>query len=134
MAFVSQDVPDLCTDRRVVAPIAPLAARAFASSGGFERFEGFAADEGTSPDGGEEQQHIRRQVGQFAVARLIQPPAPADLSLVDGAFGIVLGQLLAGGFEFVNLATCARLMPIDASRIKKQWTRELQRVLRLGRV
>src|SRR6266516_2227215 len=65
MAFVSQDVPDLCTDRRVVAPIAPLAARAFASSGGFEGFEGFAADEGTSPDGSEEQQHIRSQTNHF---------------------------------------------------------------------
>jgi len=62
MAFVAQNVPDVCTDRRVVAPVAPLAAHALASSGGFKRLEGFATDEGTAPDGGEQQQDIRGQV------------------------------------------------------------------------
>jgi len=36
VAFVPQDVPDLCADGRVVAPVAPLAAHAFAPPGGFE--------------------------------------------------------------------------------------------------
>src|SRR5690349_3993932 len=98
MAFVSQDVPDICADCGGVAPVAPLAARTFASSRGFEGFEGFATDEGASPDSGKEQQHIGRQMGQFAVASLIQPPALLDLSLVDASFGIVLGQLLPSGF------------------------------------
>ncbi len=62
MAFVSENVPDVCADRRSVAPVAPLAAHPFTSPGGFERFEGFATDKGAAPNGGEQQQDISSQM------------------------------------------------------------------------
>src|SRR5258707_5315144 len=134
MTFVAHNVPDLGADRGGVSPIPPFAAHAFPSPNRFEGFEGFATDESTSPHGGEQQQHIRRQMGQFAVASLIQPPAPADFLLVDGSLRVILGQLLACGFEFVNLATRARLMPIDASRIQKERAGDLHWLVWLARV
>src|SRR6266849_11044461 len=107
MAFVSQNVPDVCSDRRVVAPVAPLAANAFAPPGGFERVERFATDEGTAPDRGKQQQDIGGQMRQFLVAGLIQSPTARDFLLVASPVGITLGQLRACGLQVVNLATGA---------------------------
>src|SRR6266851_8910254 len=117
MAFVAHNVPDVCSDGGGVAPVAPLAANAFAPPGGFERVERFATDEGTAPDRGEQQQDIGGQMRQFLVAGLIQSPTARDFLIVESPVGIIGSQILAGGFEFVNLATRARLMPIHASGI-----------------
>ncbi len=54
--------------------------------------------------------------------------------LVETAFGIIGSELLAGGFEFINLATRARLMPIKASCLQKERARELHGLVWPGRV
>src|SRR5919108_3771918 len=95
MAFVAQNTPNLATNGGVIPPIAPLAPDALASPGGFQRFEGFATDEGTAPDSSKKQKQISRQVGQFAIASLIELPTALNFLVVEPSFGITRWQILA---------------------------------------
>src|SRR5260370_16301767 len=134
MAFVAQYMPNLGTNGGVIPPLAPLAPDALASAGGFERFEGFTTDEGTAPDSCKEQKQISCQVGQFAIASLIELPTSLNFLLVERSFGIALGQVIARGFQFVNLATGACLVSIHAAGVHKERARELHRRLLLARI
>src|SRR5260370_216523 len=129
MALVAQDMPNLRTDRRVVAPIPPLPPHPTASPHRLECGKVLAADEGAPPDQSGEQEQIGSQMSQFAVARLIEPPAALDFLGEDGAFGIILGQVCNSSFELVNLATGACLMAVESSCIEKEGAGELHRVL-----
>src|SRR5260221_1191624 len=134
MAFVAQYMPNLGTNGGVIPPLAPLAPDALASPGGFQRFEGFTTDEGTAPDSCKEQKQISCQVGQFAIASLIELPTSLNFLLVERSFGIALGQLIARGFQFVNLATGACLVSIHAAGVHKERARERHGRLLLARM
>src|ERR1700686_1680469 len=113
MAFVSQNVPDLRPNGSVVSPIPPLSTDAATPPGGFERFQGLATDQVAPKGGCQQQQHIRRQVREFAVPCLIDAPTACNFLLIERAPGIIDGKRLAFGFELVNLATRACLMSIN---------------------
>ncbi len=83
VTFVAQDLPDVGADRGVVTIVAPPPTHAFAPTSGFQRLQGLATDQRATPDAGKQQQQVRRQMGQFAIAGLIQPPAPLDLLVID---------------------------------------------------
>src|SRR5260370_18621907 len=134
MAFVSQNVQDVSTYSCVVAPVAPLAAHPFAPPGGFERLKRFATDERALPDGSEEQEQVGGQVREFAIARLIEAPTLVDLLRIRGSFGIVLGQLPAGGLECIALPAPACPLPIPAAGAYNQRARELHLLIRLSRI
>src|SRR5258708_279247 len=131
VAFVAQDVPDLRAQRRIVPPVAPLAADASATPSRFERGEALPTDERAAPHAGEQQQQIGGQVCQFAVACFIEPPTPSDLFLVEGTLWVVGSHLVTYGFELVNLTTGAGLVSIQSTRVHKQRARDLDGMLRL---
>ncbi len=119
MAFVSQNVPDIGSDCGVVSPVAPLASHTFATSGGFERFQRFSADQATPEGGGKQEEDIRSYMGEFPVPRLIDAPTASTFLIVEYAPGIIGRKLLALCFQFVDLAARARLMSINPTRLQE---------------
>jgi hypothetical protein len=99
MAFVAQNMPNLATNGAVIPPIAPLAPDALASPGGFQRFEGLTTDEGTVPDSSKEQNQISRQVGQFAIASLIELPTSLNVLVVARTCSRKVGAIATPSFK-----------------------------------
>src|SRR5712692_4854158 len=78
IALVLEHPPYLASHRGIVAPIAKAPPNASATSFGFECGQVFSADQSTIVEQSQQDQQIRGQMGEFAVAPLIFFPADLD--------------------------------------------------------
>ncbi len=138
MTLVVQRAPERSSDLRVIAPMHPPALDSPAPALRLERLEGFTCNQFCSPHARQEDQHVRRQVGQIVVSGLILAPAAGNFLPKDSRFpfrgfppwvadrksvtpGFQLSDLL---FEPINVAARVGLSSIQAPSIQEQRGRE----------
>src|SRR5260370_28589818 len=151
MAFVLEHPPEFSARRRVVAPVSPPSANAFAAPFGFERGEVFSTNQTTIVEQRQQDQYIGGQMREFAIAPFILLPALLDayfvvayLLLPARKMGRQRGMLLrvslerlldervvvlAARLEPVNFAAQTGLSAIDAAGIQEHRATDLSRRL-----
>jgi hypothetical protein len=147
MTFILEHPPELTSDGRIVAPVPPPSANAFASPFSFERGQVFSTNQSTVVEEGQQDQQIRGQVRKFTVSSFILLPTLLDAHFVvvhmrspaleiNGQRCVLLGvgpeRLLDEGiialtarFEAVNLPAQASLSAIYATGVQKDRATDL---------